>query len=83
MTRTAWLASQDFRVLCFWNTEVLGDMTAVQEVIAQACAGKPPSPWPSPTVGGGDWCRSPIICITRLVGERVGVRGNVRDHAPS
>ena len=44
MTRTAWLASQDFRVLCFWNTEVLGDMTAVQEVIAQACAGKPPSP---------------------------------------
>ena len=42
--RTAWLASQGFRVLRFWNTEVLGDMEAVKEVIARACAGKPPSP---------------------------------------
>ena len=42
--RTAWLASQGFRVLRFWNTEVLGDMEAVKAVIARACAGKPPSP---------------------------------------
>ena len=42
--RTAWLASQGFRVLRFWNTEVLGDMEAVKEAIARACAGKSPSP---------------------------------------
>ena len=42
--RTAWLASQGFRVLRFWNTEVLGAMEAVKAVIARACAGKAPSP---------------------------------------
>ena len=42
--RTAWLASQGFRVLRFWNTEVLGDVEAVKAVIARACAEKPPSP---------------------------------------
>ena len=42
--RTAWLASQGFRVLRFWNTEVLGNMEVVKAVIARACAGKPPSP---------------------------------------
>ena len=42
--RTAWLASQGFRMLRFWNTDVLGDMEAVKAVIARACAGKPPSP---------------------------------------
>ena len=42
--RTAWLASQGFRVLRFWNPEVLGDMAAVKEAIMRACAGKPPSP---------------------------------------
>ena len=42
--RTAWLALQGFRVLRFWNTEVLGEMEAVKAVIARACAGKPLSP---------------------------------------
>ena len=42
--RTTWLESQGFRVLRFWNTEVLGSVEAVKEVIAQACAKKPPSP---------------------------------------
>ena len=42
--RTAWLASQGFRVLRFWNSEALGDMAAVKAVIARACAEKPPSP---------------------------------------
>ena len=41
--RTAWLTSQGFRVLRFWNHEVLGDTVAVKEVIMRACAGKPPS----------------------------------------
>ncbi len=30
--------------LRFWNPEVLGDMAPVKEVMARACAGKPPSP---------------------------------------
>ena len=42
--RTAWLASQGFRVLRFWNTEVLGDVEAVKAVIARACSETPPSP---------------------------------------
>ena len=46
--RTAWLASQGFRVLRFWNTEVLGHMEAVKEVMARACAEKPPLPNPLP-----------------------------------
>ena len=32
--RTAWLESRGFRVLRFWNTEVLQETEAVMEVIA-------------------------------------------------
>ena len=42
--RTVWLAAQGFRVLRFWNTEVLGEVEAVKEVIGRACAGNSPSP---------------------------------------
>lgn len=42
--RTAWLKAERFRVLRFWNTEVLGNLEGVKEVIARACAGKSPSP---------------------------------------
>jgi len=34
--RTRWLESQDFRVLRFWNFEVMDDSEAVLEVIARA-----------------------------------------------
>ena len=43
--RTAWLKAQGFRVLRFWNNEVLADMEAVKAVIAEAC-GKGTSPSP-------------------------------------
>lgn len=42
--RTAWLEGQGFRVLRFWNTEVLGNVEGVKEVIVQACEGVAPSP---------------------------------------
>ena len=60
--RTVWLEAQGFRVLRFWNNEVLGNMEGVKEVIARACAGESPSPRPpdqvrgrlSPTRGEGE-----------------------------
>ena len=42
--RTAWLEAEGFRVLRFWNTEVLGHLEAVKEVITRACAEESPSP---------------------------------------
>lgn len=44
-SRDAWLEEQGFRVLRFWNDEVLTNLLAVLERIAEILA---PSPWPSP-----------------------------------
>ncbi|MFW6174314.1 MAG: endonuclease domain-containing protein [Chloroflexota bacterium] len=43
--RTRWLESQGFRVLCFWNSQVLGELEGVPEVIREAVeeADSPPS----------------------------------------
>ncbi|MBI4382258.1 MAG: endonuclease domain-containing protein [candidate division NC10 bacterium] len=51
--RTAWLGSQGYRVLRFWNHQVLGEIEAVNEVIYEALLGAYPPPWPSPTRGEG------------------------------
>lgn len=48
--RTRWLASQGFRVLRFWNNEVIENMDGVWVVIAAALS---PSPQPSPLKGEG------------------------------
>jgi len=42
--RTAWLEAEGFRVLRFWNTEVLQDTKTVQEVIRAALDDGPPPP---------------------------------------
>jgi very-short-patch-repair endonuclease len=43
--RDAWLAQHNYRVLRFWNNEVLGNMNGVLEVIATALlAENPPHP---------------------------------------
>ena len=42
--RTAWLEGQGFQVLRFWNTEVLGNVEGVKEMIVRACAGESPPP---------------------------------------
>ncbi len=51
--RTDWLAAQGYRVLRFWNNQVLGQAQAVLQVIEEALDGHP-SPPPSPSRGEGD-----------------------------
>ncbi|WP_306088334.1 endonuclease domain-containing protein [Qipengyuania flava] len=49
--RDAWLKSQDFRILRFWNNDILRDTEAVGEAIHAAL--RPPLPNPSPARGVG------------------------------
>ena len=49
--RDAWLKSQGFRVLRFWNNDVLGNIEGVMHVIKQALSSPPPQP--SPVKGEG------------------------------
>ena len=49
--RDAWLFGQGFRVLRFWNNEVLGNTEGVIQRIALSLQN--PSPQPSPTRGEG------------------------------
>ncbi len=53
--RTAWLESQGYRVLRFWNGDVLKSPRSVGEAILLAAAQqKNPTPNPSPQ-GGGEY----------------------------
>jgi very-short-patch-repair endonuclease len=49
--RDAWLVAQGFRVVRFWNNEILQDTAAVLAVIFEAVAATPLSPSPSPARG--------------------------------
>ena len=51
--RTSWLESQGFRVLRFWNNQVLKEATAVVDVIAEALEYQPVTPHPSLPPQGG------------------------------
>ena len=51
--RTAFLASQGYRVLRFWNNDVLNNMEGILETIRLALL-ESPSPYPSPASGRGD-----------------------------
>ena len=50
--RTAWLNSHGYRLLRFWNNEVLRNIEGVCEVI-QSAIHEPPTPNPSPPQAGG------------------------------
>lgn len=53
-TRTAWLESQGFRVIRFWNNDVLANLDGVVQSIRSALA-SPPAPLPTlPRKGGGE-----------------------------
>jgi very-short-patch-repair endonuclease len=52
--RQAWIESQDFRILRFWNTEVMRDIEAVKVVIWQALVQTRPPSSILPRKGGGD-----------------------------
>lgn len=55
--RTAWLESQGFRVVRYWNHDVIEDVDAVVEaiwlVMEELSRGQHPSPSPSQSRGGG------------------------------
>lgn len=50
-TRDAWLTERGWRVMRFWNNEVMSNMDGVLSAIAQALAEPPPRP--SPLQGAG------------------------------
>jgi very-short-patch-repair endonuclease len=49
--RDAWLRSQGFTVLRFWNHDILQNIEGVLEVILRTCSQRTPSPTP-PIKGG-------------------------------
>src|SRR6185503_17344639 len=51
--RTAWLEAEGFRVLRFWNNDVLTNTVGVLEEIVRTLPSHPP-PQPSPTRGEGE-----------------------------
>jgi very-short-patch-repair endonuclease len=52
--RTSYLASEGYRVLRFWNNEVLENLSGVLSAIDTAVtADRPPTPDPSPPQAGG------------------------------
>jgi very-short-patch-repair endonuclease len=52
--RTHWLESRGFRVLRFWNNDVLTNTDGVMLRIAEAICPCPPHPGPLPPRGGRD-----------------------------
>jgi len=48
LNRTAFLQSEGFRVLRFWNNEVRENLEGVLDVIARSSTGQPPHPSPLP-----------------------------------
>jgi len=50
--RDAWLESQGFKVLRFWNNEIMGNGEAVLEVILATVSALSPSPSPVKGEGG-------------------------------
>jgi very-short-patch-repair endonuclease len=51
--RTAWLNGRGYRMLRFWNNEILGNIEGVLETVDRALREDPP-PQPSPSRGEGD-----------------------------
>ena len=53
--RTSYLASKGYRVLRFWNNDVLENISGVLEAIDTAIpADRPPTPISPPQAGGGE-----------------------------
>ena len=52
--RTAFLQSEGYRVLRFWNNEVIENMDGVlQRIVSEACGAEDPHPSPLPLAGEG------------------------------
>jgi len=51
--RTNWLEQQGFRVVRYWNNDVLGNLKGVLSDLLERLANPPPLPNPSPARGEG------------------------------
>ena len=71
--RTQYLAEAGYRVLRFWNPEVLTQTQAVLERISEALT----DPHPNPLLGQGEGARGPVRSLSPE-GERVRVRGRAQ-----
>jgi len=49
--RDGWFRERGFKVLRFWNTDVIGNTDAVIAAIGESCANHPP---PAPPIKGGE-----------------------------
>ena len=84
LERDRWFESQSFRVLRFWNNQVLRETDAVIEVIMRALDAPPPHPSPARGEGelvrGDDMGHPPHPSPARGEGELV--RGDDMGHPP-
>jgi len=51
--RDAWLRAQGFKVMRFWNNEIMSNLDGVLATVMAAVTELPPLPRPSPTRGEG------------------------------
>jgi very-short-patch-repair endonuclease len=68
-SRTAFLTTAGFRVMRFWNNEVLGNLESVLACIRAECA-VAPSPQPSPSEGRGGFSATPAITDSRSIPQK-------------
>ena len=68
--RDEWLRSKGYRVLRFWNTEVLRNRPGVLQTIVDAVALKLPPPCPSPSRGEGTRVSGELREILTALGTR-------------
>ncbi|MCR4304618.1 MAG: DUF559 domain-containing protein [Gallionella sp.] len=75
--RDAWLRAQGFKVMRFWNNEIMGNLDGVLATVMAAVAEtpslSPPLPNPSPARGEG------LLLPSPLAGEGRGERGRKRE----
>lgn len=64
--RDKWLSTEGYRVLRFWNNEVLNNIAGVIEVISENCSNHPPL---TPPLDGGGKTSG------KLIPKRVSVKG--------
>jgi very-short-patch-repair endonuclease len=58
--RDAWLREQGFKVMRFWNNEIMSNLDGVLETVLAAATELPLSPNPSPASGEGSMSPSPL-----------------------
>ena len=70
--RDTWLTSEGFKVLRFWNNEVLTNMEGVLEVIRGNCLSHPPLTPPLPSRSGSEFSRTDRRVASTREGETDG-----------